>query len=213
VISQTHTLQGVVDGTVTVNGSVMATCAAAIQSVAGTCTFGTDITTKCENVFNGTVADGQPCRFADECKRGDGPVVCLKVSTSSVSSPETGVCHPLQRGASGSPCIFSASGNLAGATYTSPDPNPPLVFCHSDDGLSCSSPSRTCTPLAALGTSCAGGGACAAGLYCHTTCRQKKSEGETCTGSGECADPFACKSGSCAPIPVASDKLCGGDYN
>jgi hypothetical protein len=216
VMRQIDSLTLVVAGTVLADASKVASCVTAYRAAASTCAYPSSTFDDCQGMFSGTRHDGESCTRSEECVRGAEAVMCLKTS-SGTTDPETGICHTLQRGVLGQPCSTSADRNFSGVTYTTPDPSPPLVYCHSADGLYCgylvTTTERACQEFAAEGAPCADGQVCAPNAFCDATCKARKSLGSPCVARNECAELLACENGTCAPLGVASDKLCSGDFN
>ncbi len=212
VIRQIDPLQEAVNGTVIVDAVRFATCVAHYRTSATSCTYPTAIGDDCQGMFTGTLREGERCTRAEECIRGADPVACL-LPMSDGGSARTGVCHNLRRGSSGDACITSGGDRYYGTTYSTTDPNPPFVYCHSGDGLFCSSSTRTCTPFAKVGATCQQYDGCGPDAYCDATCIAKKPAGATCVRASECRGIQACNNGLCGPLGIATDKLCSGDFN
>jgi hypothetical protein len=213
VIRQIDPLQEAVNGTVVVNSARFSACLAHYRASATSCEYPASVGNDCEGIFSGTLREGERCTRAEECIRGADPVACL-LPISDGGEERTGVCRTLRRGASGDACILSGGANYYGTTYSTSDPNPPFVYCHSADGLYCSSGlNRTCTPFASVGSPCAQFEGCAPDAYCDTTCVSRKPAGAACGRSSECQGVQACDNGVCGPLGIATDKLCSGDFN
>lgn len=213
VIRQIDPLQEAVNGTVTVDAARFATCVAHYRTAGASCEYPTSIGKDCEGIFAGTLREGERCSRSEECIRGTDPVACL-LPMSDGGSARTGVCHDLRRGTAGDACIVSGGEHFHGTTYSTTDPNPPFVYCHSADGLFCSSGvQRICVPFKKVGSPCVEFLECGPDAYCDTTCIALKPAGAPCVRSSECQHVQACNNGVCGPLNIATDKLCSGDYN
>lgn len=212
VIRQVDPLQEVVNRTVVVNAARFSACVAEYQAAASSCEYPATIGKDCKGIFSGTLREGERCTRAEECIGGTDPVSCL-LPISDGGAGRTGVCHDLGRGGPGDACIVSGDEHFQGTTFATSDPNPPFVYCHSADGLFCTSMANgTCEPIAKVGSPCMGL-ECGEDAYCDTTCIAKKPAGSACAHSSECQSVQACNNGICGPLGIAADKLCNGDFD
>jgi hypothetical protein len=213
VIRQIDPLQEAVNGTVIVDTARFAACVAHYRTAATSCTYPPAIGDDCEGMFRGTLREGETCTRSEECIRGADPVACL-LPISDGGSGRTGVCHNLRRGSQGDACITSGGDRYHGTTYSTSDPNPPYVYCHSADGLFCSiGTQRTCVPFKTVGSPCVEFLECGPDAYCDTTCTARKPVGAACGRPSECQGIQSCNNGVCAPLEIATNKLCSGDFN
>jgi hypothetical protein len=216
--AQSEFLPYVENGTIVIHSEPFAACVNAFRSAEPTCAGG-QVAPACVDAFGGTIREGAACEKSDQCLDTKDPAICLKVrSAGVVETPKTGICKLAPRGRAGDPCFKTCSpGRSCGSTYSTDNPNPVLTLCYEEDGLFCSSSGTEgrCAPLAAAGDPCTTFDSCGSNLYCSRTsvCAARSNAGVACAESRECAPGLSCVNGSCAPTPVATPKICGGDYN
>jgi hypothetical protein len=196
-------------GTIRVDGPALDACVAAYQRAATSCTF-TEVMTACRGIFIGTLSSGAACTQVADCRRDQGPMVCVMIQTSSGVTPTTGTCKPAMRGAENDPCLRSCPiGRDCSTGLLSGFPNPPLALCHEQDGLFCDS-DQTCKPLKPLGADCFYDEGCGTGNYCLPGCERILTVGAACQYNRSCGPGYTCAAGACAPGPLAIDGSCEG---
>jgi hypothetical protein len=200
----------VIKGTVLVDESKLGKCVTRLDEQAVTCQ---PTEYACAGAFSGTLAEGDACERADECRRSiDRPIACLKTNVTADSGPKSGECRAIPIGKSGDPCSRSCGkGDNCSSTISTFENDPVLTLCREDDALYCDS-TRHCVPLLADGASCSSAG-CASTSFCSGVCTPQKGEGSPCASFTECRAGLRCTNGSCAPTPFATAKLCSGDFN
>ena len=196
-------------GTIRVDGPVFDACVAAYQRAATSCTF-TEVMTACPGIFIGTLSSGATCRHVADCRRDQGPMVCVMIITTPGVTPTTGTCQPALRGAENDFCLASCPiGRDCSTGVLSGSPNPPLALCHEQDGLFCDS-DQTCKPLNPLGAACFYDEGCGTGNYCLPGCERILTAGAACQYDNSCGPGYTCLAGACAPAPLAIDGSCEG---
>ena len=213
-------------GTATIDTTALASCVAAYNLTATSCTFSA-LMTGCNGVFVGTKGENDPCGVGgnpstpgvNECKRSGGVELCVWTEDSS-DPTVTGTCHKAPHGKNGDACASSCpSGQDCSADfYTSPGPGP--VICFEDDGLYCNwaTSTGTCAPIVAQGGSCSDDpSACASTTYCDSaaatpTCKAAGTLGQPCSLSGSaCLSHYSCgPDGKCAEPAFAYESTCAG---
>ena len=198
-------------------------CLAGIQqeSAGGTfcTTLGNDIPA-CSQVFTpipGAVQPGQPCQQDSDClvAAGGGATCLLAVAAEDAGSAQTQTCVQTQPGTAGQgPCIgdVEATGNVTGWTGSGPPPSE-AYLCAVADGLTCSTTTQKCTPLAAIGQPCAQDSDCVSGAYCtlgssslDLECTADLPDGASCEfASDGCLPTSYCDSASNTCTPAVAD--------
>jgi hypothetical protein len=120
----------------------------------------------------------------------------------------------LVRAASGQSCVVTGGEGFYGVTYGSDSIVLPLGYCDTRDGLICEQGigGGTCVPAPGAGAACSID--CAAGLSCvNDLCETPSPDGTTCETSGECRSRYCGPTGTCEQRPIATNKLCAGDFN
>jgi hypothetical protein len=197
-------------GTIRVDGAKLDACVAAYQHAATSCTV-TEVLAACHGMFIGTLPAGATCVRVADCRRDQGPMVCVAIQVTSGVTPTTGTCQPAPRGKNGDPCLLSCpSGQDDCSTgLISGTPNPPLALCHEADGLFCDT-DQTCKPLNAPGADCFLDEGCGSGSYCLPGCQPLIAIGAACQLNRSCGPGATCASGACAAAPLATDGACDG---
>jgi hypothetical protein len=207
VLRQSDWLTAIANGTVDVHEPEFSQCVDLYEGLATSCVFDDAAFAPCRLATTGKSPSGGPCDDAIECLRANVPVVC-----ASEHDGGTGTCSTLVRGTSGQSCIVTGGEGFYGVTYGSDSMVLPLGYCDARDGLICDTGSGTCVPAPGAGAGCSID--CAAGLWCvNDLCETPSPDGSTCETSGECLSRYCGPTGACEQQPVATDKLCGGDYN
>jgi len=210
-VEQSDFYKAIDRGTVVLVEPAFSECLEVARASANVCDLSATVNSACLSVTRGTVAAGGVCYDAVECASDGDPVACL--SSTDISADAPGVCRAMVRGRVGDECAFSTNELYYGVTYSTPEPDPNLVFCDAADGLYCAFPGAACTVFAAEGAPCTDREGCAPGLYCETTCKPRKPAGTACTGSEECAQLTLCKDGTCAHVSFADTEICEGDFD
>ena len=206
-------------GTVIIDQNALATCVAAYNTVATTCTI-TGLNAACKGVFVGTQAQGQPCggtsRFgAFECRPVNGSASC-HLQASGSDPTNTGVCTSIPRGKSGDECSKTCLKNETCIVDMIGGSAPFPAFCFEEDGLYCSvvtSPA-VCQPFLPIDHACVWDpNSCGPGNFCgwtSNTCQAASKLGESCTDA-VCAEELTCgTSNTCEASPFAAESICKG---
>jgi hypothetical protein len=200
-------------GTIVANEPAYSECLTEVRAYLNVCELSSGPTTRaCLSILRGTVTAGGACNDAVECARSGGDAVaCLRAGDAGDDEP--GVCRPMVRGRAGDVCVFSTNERSHHLTYSTPEPDPSLVFCDAADGLYCAFPNGACTAFAAEGAPCTELEDCEPGLYCETTCKPTKALGSACTQTDECVLPNFCEAGVCTSFTYADTDICEGDID
>lgn len=136
---------------------------------------------KCERVFQGAVADKDPCQTDYDCK---GDLVCTTFGTLTAASTKR--CASRRTVAAGQGC--ANPGEVCDKGY----------YCGSEKDV------PTCVAKSALNADCGAAKPCAEDFRCDTTkCVDRTKSGQDCTNSDECVStaPY------CAPVN-ATKRVC-----
>jgi hypothetical protein len=209
MLRQSDWLTAIANGTVELHEPEFSQCIDLYEGLATSCVFDDAAFAPCRLATTGKSPSGGPCEDAIECLRTNEPVVC-----ASERDGGTGTCSTLVRGTSGQSCILTGGEGFYGVTYGSDSIVLPLAYCDTGDGLICEYDigGGTCVPAPGAGAACSLD--CAAGFSCvNDVCEMPSPDGSTCETSGECQSQYCGPTGVCEERGVATDKLCGGDYN
>jgi hypothetical protein len=198
------------NGKVLIDSAAFAACVAAYQAAATSCTL-TGVLAACRNLFVGTLQDGDACTSVTECRRDQGPMVCLRIQPAGMPTPDMGVCRRAPRATNGQPCLSSCqTGSDCSVNAVNPSATDPIATCYETDGLYCPLDQETCAPLVASGADCFWPDACGSAAVCGTVCMAPVAKGGACTFNRDCAAGLACTNNMCADQPVANDQICVG---
>ena len=207
---QINVFAGLERGTV-VTTSQLPACIAALQGIAPGCGAADSSFVACARAFNGTVDEGGECVKVVDCKRGEHPVICLKLS----GAEDKGVCHELKPAGLDAPCSISAdSASYYGLTYsTSAAVGPPLAYCSVAAGHYCDLDAEVCRARLPATTACTAREQCEDGLICDETCQEPKPDGSACTSSLACGPASRCIDAKCQPARFVAESVCEGDLD
>jgi hypothetical protein len=195
-------------------------CVAQYRLYAAACTFDdanlTALEAACNNVWIGSVQQGEKCVLSYECAGfAEGTAFCgvypgAGAGHGSVCSPGSGNPH----GAAGDACFWSCGMLDREKTCTGvPGGSNNGGSCWFEDDLFCDPASITCAALAAEGQACGPQLRCAHGAWCNAgTCAAKIAVGGACmtATSDACQDGAWCSnaSGNCEAVK-ADGEACG----
>jgi hypothetical protein len=197
-------------GTIRVDEPRLRACLARLDEQSKSCQPPEEV---CIEALLGTLMEGAPCEYADECKDEEvQPIACLKTSVAADAGPRLGVCRAIPIGKAGDACSSSCpKGRVCSVTISTFEVDPNFTVCREDDGLYCDS-TRHCAPILADGAPCEPTmRSCSSASFCGTICTPRKAEGSACASFAECRAGLACTSGACVPARFATPKPCSGD--
>ena len=100
-LSRGELVESLSAGKVTLREPERTECVAWLRSLPPTCVEPKD--TPCQDIFEGTLGEGERCEDAAECRGSNVGVACFYVSVGD-EAPGPGTCRSLTKGELGSPC-------------------------------------------------------------------------------------------------------------
>jgi hypothetical protein len=198
-----------------------ASCLRVYQRTTAACVEDSDaVDAACDAVFQGQLADGQPCESTEECSETGSTCEGIQYSEDDLFNPiAPGICapNPLEiHGEAGDPCRATCTGPAQECYSSVGSEVIGGVACYAADGLFCEITSfdqlGACRELAAEGAACTSDDTCEPGMYCAydmvtfmTRCQPKVDSGP-CTSFSACVDGSYCDAaGMCQPKRAAGE--------
>lgn len=169
-------------------------CVRALHASPGQCDTTPEEFQACDDVFRGTLREGEACTEGFECAGFPGSALC--VATGADETRQVCVAAPTlpARAHRGDPCDGTCRADEGPLSCNASSPSP-VAYCFTEDGLYCARATSTCEPLLPEGAACErdpGFPGCVAGTFCeHERCVPVRGENDSCLVD-VCTAPLSC---------------------